>query len=108
MAVTVSGCSAAAQAAVGWSGLLGWPVLGGPGAVFAQPRDDRFSAGVRSGGDVERSVLGVVGDRVDVRSAREQELGRPALTAVAGLPERVVDLPLGGWLLGAQEFLRPV
>src|SRR5215472_12627548 len=95
------------EASVRRSGFLGWLVLGGPGAVFTQPRHDCFSAGVGSGGDVERGVLGVVGDGVDVGSAREQELGHAALAAVAGLPERLVDLLLGGWRAGTQEFLHP-
>src|SRR5215831_21393754 len=92
------------EAGVWRSGFPGWLVLGGPGAVVTQPRHDRFSAGVGSGSDVERAVAGVVGDGVDVGSAREQELGHPALPAVAGLPERVVELFLGGWRVRTQEF----
>src|SRR5579863_2040237 len=93
--------------AAGRSGVLGWAVLGGSGAVFTQPRHECLSAGAGSGGDVERSVVGVAGDGVDVGSAGEQELGHPALAAVAGLPERVVDLLLGRWRVAAQQFFGP-
>lgn len=76
--------------------------------MLADPAHDRFSACVSLGGDVERDVLGVVGDGVDVCSAGVLVFGRAALTAVAGLPERVVDLLGAGRSEPSNSSTRPV
>ena len=65
---------------------------GGSCTVLAEPGDEQVPARVEAVRRLQGRALGVVGDPVDVRSAGQQQLGRPALPAVAGLPEGVVDL----------------
>ena len=51
-----------------------------------------FALGVKAAGDVQGHRIGVVWNGVDVGGAGDQVLGHPALPAVAGLPEGVVEL----------------
>ena len=63
--------------------LLGRRSLRGRRAALAQPADELATARVRAAGDVERRLIAVARYRVDVRAARQQQLGHPQLAAGA-------------------------
>jgi hypothetical protein len=68
-----------------------------------EPGDEILPAGVQGRGDLGRRLAGVAGARGDVRAAGQEELGGPALPAVTGLPEGLVDLIGPG--IGGEKFL---
>jgi hypothetical protein len=63
-----------------------------------------LAAGAGTARDVQRRLVRVAGDGVDVGTAGEQVVGGSALTAVAGLPESVVELVLGGLRVTFDQF----
>jgi hypothetical protein len=69
-----------------------------------QPADESVTALVRATGDVERRLIAVARYCVDVRPARQQQLGHSQSTAVARLPEGFAELLLGRRRIGSEEL----
>ena len=77
-------------------------------AAFLQPTGEEVAAGVGPGRGIEgRLVVCVGGAGVDVGAGCEEPFGCPPLSAVAGLPERFVQIRLGGRRDRVEEFVEP-
>src|SRR6266480_2503621 len=74
-------------------------------AALAKPGGHRAPPSVDRPRGVKWRLLAVLGHRVDVCAATEEEFGHPALTAVARLVEGPVDVLAGRWRVGGQELL---
>ena len=77
--------------------------LAGGGSAWRSQLDQRVPAGVDAARDVQRCPVGVVGNDVDVGAGGEEVLSRPALTAVAGLPEGGSSWS-GRWGVALEQF----